>query len=63
MRLESDIQQLEKSADELAMKAEATRSIGFVVQSNSLRHSAKEKRASLLALDKDIECKKKKMEE
>ncbi|XP_060759984.1 uncharacterized protein LOC132870362 isoform X1 [Neoarius graeffei] len=63
IRLESDIQQLEKSADELAMKAEATRSIGFVVQSNSLQHSAKEKRASLLALDKDIECKKKKMEE
>ena len=50
--LESDIQQLERSADEFAEKAEVTRNMTFKL--NSLRHSAKNKRACLSDLGKDI---------
>lgn len=61
-RPESDIKHLDQSADELAEKAEVTRNMTFIIKSNSLRHTAKNKRASLSDLDKDIEETLKKMD-
>ncbi len=54
-RAESDIAALEKSADEHAEKAESTGKLTHITKSNSLCHTAKEKRASLQDLYKQID--------
>lgn len=54
-RVENDISALEKSADEYADKAESTGKLTFITKSNSLRRTAKEKKASLQDLEKQID--------
>ncbi|KAJ8356663.1 hypothetical protein SKAU_G00194570 [Synaphobranchus kaupii] len=54
-RVENDIGALEKSADEYADKAESTGKLTFITKSNSLRRTAKEKKASLQDLEKQID--------
>lgn len=53
--LEADVSALEKSADELSEKAEKTSSLTFISKSNSFRRTAKEKRAALVKIDKQID--------
>ena len=46
-RLEQDVKTLEKSADKLAEKAEATHSHKLIMESNAIRRSVKKKRRKL----------------
>lgn len=59
-KLESCAQDLEKSADEYAEKAENTQKFSFIAKSNALRKSAKDKYAELKQLNEKINeiCKK-----
>lgn len=52
---------MEKAADEYATKAETTSQLTFIAKSNSLRRSAKEKMASLVDIEKQIDDKLKEM--
>lgn len=52
-RLDSDVDNLVKSADEFAQKAEDTGKLVWITKSNSLRRTAKEKEIAR----KDLECK------
>lgn len=54
-RMNEDIDSLIKSADNLSEKAESTRDISFVTQSNSLRKTSKEKAEELKNLEKKME--------
>ncbi|KAJ4930980.1 hypothetical protein JOQ06_025281 [Pogonophryne albipinna] len=54
-RVQNDIGELEKSADEYADKAESSGKLTFITKSNSLRRTAKEKKASLQDLEKEID--------
>ncbi|KAK0151781.1 hypothetical protein N1851_006845 [Merluccius polli] len=56
-RMETDISALQKSADEYAEKAEATGKLTFITESNSFRRTAKEKKVSLLEIEKQIDAK------
>lgn len=56
-RLEKDISSLIDSADKLADKAENTNCHKFLIQSNALRHSAKDKKESVQKLAAEIESK------
>ena len=56
-RMETDISALQKSADEYAEKAEATGKLTFITKSNSFRRTAKEKKVSLLEIEKQIDAK------
>lgn len=53
--MEVDICALEKSADEYAEKAESSGNLTLISKSNSFRHTAKEKKASLLKIEKQID--------
>ena len=53
-RFDQEIEYLEKEADRLAEEAELKGQIKFITQSNALRKKAKDKKASLLSLDKEI---------
>lgn len=53
--VEADICALEKSADEYAEKAETTSKLTFIAKSNSFRRTAKEKKESLLKIEKEID--------
>lgn len=54
-RMEADICALEKSADEYAEKAESSSNLTFITKSNSFRRTAKEKKASLQKIGKQID--------
>lgn len=54
-RMEADICALEKSADEYAEKAESSGNLTFISKSNSFRRTAKEKKESLLKIEKQID--------
>lgn len=54
-RMEVDICALEKSADEYAEKAESSGNLTLISKSNSFRRTAKEKKASLLKIEKQID--------
>ncbi|KAL3042124.1 hypothetical protein OYC64_020135 [Pagothenia borchgrevinki] len=54
-RVQNDIGALEKSADEYADKAESSGKLTFITKSNSLRRTAKEKKASPQDLEKEID--------
>ncbi|KAJ4934609.1 hypothetical protein JOQ06_007395 [Pogonophryne albipinna] len=54
-RVQNDIGELEKSADEYADKAESSGKLTFITKSNSLRRTAKEKKASLQDIEKEID--------
>ena len=54
-RVEADVVALEKSADEYANKAETTSQLTFIAKSNSLRRTAKEKKESLVEIEKQID--------
>ncbi len=56
-RFESEAKSLEKEADELALKAEASGKLVFVAKSNSLRRSAKEKFTHVQQLNDQLESK------
>lgn len=56
-RMEADISALQKSADEYAEKAEATSKLTFITKSNSFRRTAKEKKVSLLEIEKQVDAK------
>lgn len=60
-RVEADAKAMEKAADEYATKAETTSQLTFIAKSNSLRRSAKEKMASLVDIEKQIDDKLKEM--
>lgn len=53
--IEADICALEKSADEYAEKAETTNKLTFIAKSNSFWRTAKEKKESLLKIEKQID--------
>lgn len=53
--IETDVFALEKSADELSEKAEKTSCLTLISKSNSFRRTAKEKRAALFNIDKQID--------
>lgn len=53
--MEANICAIEKLADEHAEKAEATSELTFKIKSNSFRQTAKDKRASLLKIEKHID--------
>jgi hypothetical protein len=55
--LEKDVLTLTESADKLAEKAENTGSHKFLMESNSLRRSAKQKKEDLSKLSLEIEAK------
>lgn len=59
--LESDIVELNESADEYAQKSEDTGKLNFVVKSNSLRRTAKEKTQQLTDLSAKLDDAVKKM--
>jgi hypothetical protein len=52
--LQSDIDSLNLSADQLAEKAEKSRDISCIVQSNIMQKAAKEKMATITDLDKQL---------
>lgn len=54
-RIEADICALEKSADEYAEKAESSGNLTLISKSKSLCHTAKQKKASLLKIEKQID--------
>ncbi|TKS78086.1 hypothetical protein D9C73_013088 [Collichthys lucidus] len=56
-RVKEDIGTLEKSANDFADKAESTGNLTFIAKSNSLRRTAKDKRASLEEIEKQIDQK------
>ena len=56
-RLEKDISSLTDSADKLAEKAENTNCHKFLIESNALRRSAKDKKESVQKLAAEIESK------
>ncbi|KAE8278809.1 hypothetical protein D5F01_LYC22384 [Larimichthys crocea] len=56
-RVKEDIGALEKSANNFADKAESTGNLTFIAKSNSLRRTAKDKRASLEEIEKQIDQK------
>ncbi|KAL2094403.1 hypothetical protein ACEWY4_009122 [Coilia grayii] len=62
-RVKEDIGALEKSADDFADKAESTGNLTFIAKSNSLRRTAKDKRASLEEIEKKIDQKVAEMKE
>lgn len=53
-KIETDINALEKSADECADKAESTINLSFIAKSNRFRCSVKEKKAFLHEIEKRI---------
>ncbi len=53
--MEADICALEKSADEYADKAESLGKLTLITKSNSFRCTAKEKKTSLLKIEKQID--------
>ena len=56
-QIETDIEALLKTADEFADRAEDSRNLTWVAKSNSLRRSAKEKRAVLKDIEEQLEGK------
>ena len=56
-RLQKDADALECSADKLSQKAEATSTLKFVIESNALRKSAKDKRGNIAELTSHIDKK------
>lgn len=54
-RIEKDIQHLQAKADKLSEDAEAKGDLTLLTEANALRKKAKDKRASLPALQKDID--------
>lgn len=57
MKLQTNINALLASADELAVAAEATDKISILAKSNALRKAAQDKEQQLMQYDKDIEKK------
>lgn len=56
-QFETDVEALLKTADEFADKAEDSRNLTWVAKSNSLRRSAKEKRAALKDIEEQLDGK------
>ena len=57
MTVGTDIRALLKTVDEFADKAEDSRNLTWVANSNSLRRSAMEKRAALKGIDEQLDGK------
>ena len=55
MVLETDIRALLKTVNEFAYRAEDSRNLTWVAKSNSLRRSAREKRAALKGIDEKLD--------
>lgn len=53
--IEADISALETSADKYAEKAEQTGNLTFISKSNSFRRTVKEKKASLVTVERQMD--------
>ena len=57
VRLEGDVTELTKCADEFAIKAELNRDFSFVIKSNAMRQTAKQRGDELVVVQKELEGK------
>ena len=61
VNLDKDVQSLTKAADETAERAEATGKVEYIIHSNAMRRSAKQKTGEISKLEDEIKVKSTKL--